>query len=269
MENSHTRDEGEGALVQRRAQVPGWAWAVVRLMRAVVLPQRWEDWLGQWLCRRLTTAQQAAVTAWIYDHEPTYLPGGEVFERGLFAWEEELLHTAPWPARGRILVGAAGGGREASWLSARGYEVWAFEPSRALVEGWRARGLERGVQLWEGSYDDLRTLADTGTGPLAGITARGYDGVLFGWGSFSYLVTSAERQATLAATRRVAPGAAVWLSFLSGELGLAARDFLPWGGFVQRIRREELEEEARRAGYEVAFAGWEPYARVLLRPRQG
>ena len=57
---------------------------------------------------------------------------------------------------GRLLIGGAGGGREAFALAARGYEVVAFEPSAALARSMvqhAPAGIS--VEALIGRYEDL------------------------------------------------------------------------------------------------------------------
>lgn len=55
----------------------------------------------------------------IYSGLPTYLPGSATFENGLYPWEREAISSS-FPPSGRILLGAAGGGRELAELSKMG-----------------------------------------------------------------------------------------------------------------------------------------------------
>src|ERR1700687_1045137 len=60
--------------------------------------------------------------------EPAYNAGS-----GLWLWEREALRRF-FPPGGRILVGAAGSGREMIALHRAGYFVQGFECARSLVE---------------------------------------------------------------------------------------------------------------------------------------
>ena len=82
-------------------------------------------------------AERVALTAALYAGQSTYLPGGPRFEGGLFAWEERALEA--FPRSGRVLLGAAGAGRELGALVARGFEVVAFDPCQPFVDA--ARGV--------------------------------------------------------------------------------------------------------------------------------
>ncbi len=53
----------------------------------------------------------------------------------------------PFPQQGRLLVGGAGGGREANVLAGRGYSVFAFDPAAELVRMGAPPLGERGIVL--------------------------------------------------------------------------------------------------------------------------
>src|SRR5690606_9978650 len=94
------------------------------------------------------------LTSKIFDRQRTYVPGGNTFARGLFGWELELL-APPFPARGRILIGGAGGGREAIALIERGYQVVAFDQAAELVRAGAPTVKAAGGTLLHASYADV------------------------------------------------------------------------------------------------------------------
>jgi hypothetical protein len=240
------------------------------------------------LCAFVPPEARPLVNASIYDHETKYLPSGRVFEAGLFEWELEALRRMQVPAGGTILLGGAGAGRELVGLCRLGYSVAAFEPSPRLVAGLRAVAeREPGSSVAEGSYADLLP-ARRGRGPLAELVARRFDGVVFGWGSFSHVLSEQERSAVLEATRAIAPGAALLISHLPtqpGAVGLARRrlravlsrisapgleqpvtGFLPEGGFYVGLGSDGLRDIAEAAGYHVASSNPHPYPHAILLP---
>src|SRR5690606_10192748 len=73
-----------------------------------------------------------AVDDVLYRSEGSYRSDGHN-RAGLFEWEEIALRQYFGSAR-RLLLIAAGGGREAIALAKRGYEVEAYECNPALVE---------------------------------------------------------------------------------------------------------------------------------------
>lgn len=237
---------------------------------------------------------RAALTAALYAHQSTYLPGGHRFKSGLFPWEKRVLEAPPFPRSGRVLLGAAGAGRELVALVERGFEVVAFDPCAAFVEA--ARGVAEGSKatVVEASYADLVSAAAGRGGPLTFITAGApFDAIVLGWGSLSHVTPARERLALFKATRAVAPRAPVLASFAlepdsaapPGSKG-RARDALrslfarmgapgisevgdhvyPDGGFFSNLGADEMMKLAWAAGYEVALYEDAPYPHALLVP---
>jgi hypothetical protein len=269
---------------------------------ATVMATRWIRWIMQ-LDRAVEWGSRAArsllmelpcllvpptrleeVTAWVYSREKRYLPGTDFFQQGLFAWELELLRTAPFPREGRLLLGGAGGGRELVALSSLGYRVVAFEPS-ALVEAVRDVAHRcPAAQAHTASYGDIiRLVRGEGT-VLARVFDEPFHGIVLGWGSLSHVLDPAERHCLFPALRTLAPSAPIVCSFLVlGEprsrsrgrwlrLRLRGRRvdpnlrFWPHIGFVHLFTRGEITTLAGSAGYEVARYEEEPYPHALLVP---
>jgi len=226
----------------------------------------------------------------IYNRRKTYLPGGSTFEGGLFDWEREAL--AQFPVSGRILLGAAGGGRELAALANLGYEVVAFEPASDLAEAARTVAARfPPSQVITASFHDLLRAAEKQSGPLAPhVCGREIAGVILGWGSFSY-VWREDRVATLKALHTLAPHAPVLFSYtetweepegvvralrvgfrrllrLSGFSRLAEPGdrFQPWGGFSQTLAPADVQSLAARTGYRAVFVKSSPAAHALFVP---
>jgi hypothetical protein len=233
------------------------------------------------------------VTDTAYAALDTYLPGGSRFESGLFGWEEQALEHPAFPKRGRLLLGAAGGGRELRELSARGYEVVAFEPNERLLAGARAVGDSCGAIVHQASYADL-VRSQSGEGPLASLRrAPPFDAIVLGWGSITHLLDPAEQDALFATLRKSWPRAPVLASFYtrvdptppsrSATLRRRLRDglrhvggrarpgdqltYVYAGGFAYCFSEIEIEGLAARAGYDVAAFAVEPFGHALLVPR--
>ncbi len=212
----------------------------------------------------------------IYGGLKTYAPGGGTFEAGLFDWERNAIASS-FPSSGRILLGAAGGGRELEALCHMGYEVVAFEPAPALADAARnIAKLHPTSEVITASFADLVLAAETGSGPLAPhICGRDFAGIILGWTSFSY-VWRRDRERLLQSLRRLVPGAPVLLSYLApGEevqgaavtsrrwfrhllrltgartLAEPGDAFLPWAGFYQTLTAEEIRSLGARTGYKV------------------
>lgn len=216
----------------------------------------------------------------IYGSLKTYFPGSPTFEEGLFDWEREAIASPCFPRSGRILLGAAGGGRELAALCRMGYKVLAFEPSAPLAEAARAVASPyANCRVIGASFEDVLQAVNRGSGPLAlRILGVDFDAVVLGWTSFSY-VWREQREPLLNAIRCLAPHASLLLSYLEAdggaETGLPALrrwvrralqlsgasrlaqpgdGFEPWMGYFQAVTPEEVCWLAERTGYRPVSA---------------
>ena len=205
-----------------------------------------------------------------YERTPVYRAGTPHFRHTLFNWEAEAIAGAFPDPPGRLLIGGAGGGREAFALAARGYEVVAFEPSadlaRSMVQHAPA-GIR--VEALIGRYEDLPSLRSAATGARVDLRLQGpFAAALLGWTSFSHLRTSTARIAALQGmgeltsgpmvlsfyTRRPrhAPPSGLWHR-VAEALGLRFTGdlFTPYVGFYHLSDPDELADEVRAAGLEI------------------
>jgi hypothetical protein len=234
------------------------------------------------------------VTDRAYADLATYLPGGSRFEAGLFEWEDRALSAPPFPRSGRVLLGAAGGGREMRALLERGYEVVAFEPNERLFAGASEVARDhRGGEIHRATYADLVRAVEQGDGPLASVVAGPpFDAVLLGWGSITHLCDPREQVRLFAALARLCPKAPVLTSFYTrpdsrppgradraravvrGALRLAGSrarhgDELTYataGGFAYCFSAAEINALAATTGYEVTSFAAEPFGHAVLVP---
>ena len=240
-------------------------------------------------------SQRDGFTFDAYSKSRVYGQGGDYFLDGLFAWEAAILDDSRVPRSGRVLLGAAGGGRELQALIARGYDVDAFEPVAPLLES--AVAVARGTRstVVQAAYQDLVARAVGRSGPLDPLSGP-FDLCLFGWGSMSHLTEPSDVVATLRAVRTLAPRAPVIASFLlrSGKTpalqggartlryglrGLLAAsggrpvpDGIKFGtsyGFFYEFSRGELTDLCAQAGYEIAVINELPHPHALFLPSDG
>lgn len=234
-----------------------------------------------------------AITFDAYSRSRPYTPGGEYFQEGFWAWEDALLEDPRVPRTGRVLLTAAGGGRELRVLLERGYEVFAFEPVSTLFEGARSVALGANATVVQASYDDLVTRAAGKPGPLDGLGGR-IDLCILGWGSFSHLTDLSAVVETLRALHTLAPNAPVVVSFslrikgtpevkggarklrkgLRRALGAVGAKAPPPGlrfatpyGFFYEYSRDEFKGLCARAGYDFERFCETPHPHALLIPR--
>jgi hypothetical protein len=198
-------------------------------------------------------------------------------EFGLWDWERRAIE-AWFPDSGRLLVGAAGGGREALDLARRGYDVCCFDCMPPFVESARAL-LKSHVSSDNVLLADLDCVPDV-TGP--------FDGLIVGWGAYSHIKGSARRVAFLKQFRSVAPvGTPLLLSFhhrggserflsvthrvatvVYRVIGRGERPELGdvvAGSFVHRFTREEMEAELSASGFECVYCSGTPYWHAVAR----
>ncbi|HVK77076.1 MAG TPA: hypothetical protein VM734_27405 [Kofleriaceae bacterium] len=161
----------------------------------------------------LAADEKMRLTVGLYDLSARqYRPGA-----GLWQWEERWFACRLPPPPARILIGAAGAGREAVALAERGYQVAAFEP--AMVMHAQATTAARGrFPVVRAAYEDVAGAAagrgETGHGLAALVGAR-WDAVLFGWTSLSHLLEPDVRARVLAACSRLAPRGPLLVSFVA------------------------------------------------------
>jgi hypothetical protein len=173
-----------------------------------------------------------------------------------------------------------------------GFDVVAFEPSERLCEG--ARQIVSGYPkstVARGSYGDLVTAAEQRSGPLAAhVLDSSFDAVLFGYGSFNYVFTEADRQALLRATRKIAPKAPLLFSFASQRTETGTLDrlrppirrlfelmkapsarrpgdtFASYTGFIHELALDEIRAAADCSGYRIVSCPQGDAPHALLMP---
>lgn len=229
-----------------------------------------------------------------YNARTIYSSESSSFKATLFNWEEEALAGRLPAPPARILVGGAGGGREAFALCARGYDVVAFEPSASLAEGLsRPRPDGRVVAGYRARYEDLPWLAGVPGGP-AGTRIDAlprFQAAVLGWASYSHIRTAGQRAAALRALADVTDGP-ILISFYPAPAGTGRPPagirrwldriglwsptdrFTPFVGFYHLATREEIAAEAEGAGLRLLHLseddsdGRWPYAILARRDLQ-
>ena len=130
-----------------------------------------------------------------------------ITKAGLWLWEREAINRF-FPKTGRILVGAAGAGREMIALHREGYTVVGFECARTLVEAGQ-------TVLRDSGCPGLLLLAPAGAVPSLEGT---FDGAIMGWSGYMYIPIRAQRVKLLIDFRALLrPGAPLLVSFETRE----------------------------------------------------
>jgi hypothetical protein len=216
-----------------------------------------------------------------YERDDTYDPGSSAFRSRLFPWEAAAIRQHFDPPPGRILLGGAGGGREAFALADRGYEVVAFEPAIHLAAAMAERAMATpSVQAFRARYEDLPRLAAARPGDRgADVRDLGpFVAAIMGWGSFSHLTTCAARIAALASLGDATTGP-ILVSFLSfddrrrggrpGTRDGAGDNFSIFIGYFHTVNAPELEELAHASRLEVVALNTDetesPWPHTILR----
>ena len=121
---------------------------------------------------------------WFVDKTYLMRHGPQSSNKGLFLWEDKIIKNFFPPSPARILVCAAGGGRELVALNLRGYSLAGFEPILSSANHIKAIiSKDRLLAFCRGTYEDLVT------GFLQEIEENSpYDAVIVGWGSISNIL---------------------------------------------------------------------------------
>jgi hypothetical protein len=186
---------------------------------------------------------------------------------GFMSWEASLVERYFQPGS-RVLVAAAGAGREILALRKAGHEAEGFECSLPLVRA----GKEIFDRLGE-RYSVVASAPDSvPSGPAD------YDALVLGWSAYTHIPTKVRRVAFLEALKcRSVPGSPLMLSFFTRRgrsssdrtvdgTAAAARflfrgrkdrfepgDRLEWSRYVHRFTQRELEAELEDGGFSPAY----------------
>jgi len=213
-------------------KAPVWSrllWRVSRGLNAVDTAQ--QVLRDELLFAFLKPAERAALTFDVYSRSSNYVRGGTYFSYGLFPWEARLLEDCRIPRTGRVLLAAAGGGRELEVLLERGYEVFAFEPVSKPLKSARELASASRARVVQATYQDLCARARGHRGALDDWQGP-FDFCLLGWASLSHLTEPGAVLEMLQSLRALAPQAPVMTSFFMRNEGPP-----PTGGGARRLRR--------------------------------
>ena len=208
-----------------------------------------------------------AYNALAYGSSPAFHPGRRAFRAQWFPWERRAVDAYFPPVPARVLVGGAGGGREAFQLAQCGYEVTAFDPVRALVAAMPGTGTGPGhVIACVGSYETLPVLRSRDGTTVSLENLQPFDAGICGWASVAHVRTDAGRIAALQRMGALVKGpilmsvyAPPWRPSTRGGFrgGLSrwlygdGAMFLPGIGRVQTFDEAALRDLIARAGLEV------------------
>ncbi len=164
---------------------------------------------------------------------------------GLFIWEQEAIRRF-FPPGGRILVAAAGAGREMLALAGSGFKVDGFDCCVPLVES--------GQNTLRKHHIEAKLVY---AAPSSVPESEGhYDAVLVGFSGYMYIPGRARRIRFLRDLRKfLNPGAPVMVSFTEGLPGRRRVWTARIGSAIRMLRRAEPVEEGDwlRAGFQHHF----------------
>jgi hypothetical protein len=199
-------------------------------------------------------------------------------DHGLHFWEDLAVRTY-FPPGSRVLVAAAGGGRELIALVRSGFQAAGFECSHAMVEAGKRALAERGIAA---------TL-DWAPPSVAPRMEGPFDALIVGWNGYCYISPRARRLAFLKDLRsQLRPGSPV---LVSTAIRLPQARVLAWTPRVANavrictfrapvfeagdsfpgrpklhFTRRQLERELTEAGYSITnFYKWGDYGAVAAK----
>jgi SAM-dependent methyltransferase len=198
---------------------------------------------------------------------------------GLSYWESEAVDRYFAQSR-RVLVAAAGGGRELIALARRGMQVDGFEPDASFVAAGQRLLSTLGLEA------SLRQAAPSRVPDLEGT----YDGAIIGWSAYTHIPGRRRRQDFLGRIAdRLAPGSPILLSFFARpdrdralELTYRVARVSAWCarrrepvrrgdnlmvGFFHHFDEAELAEELGEIGLRMEHFSAQPYGHAIARVR--
>jgi hypothetical protein len=202
-------------------------------------------------------------------------------DSGLFFWEELVVRRF-FSAGCRVLVGAAGGGREVIALARMGFAVDAFECSRPMVAKGQRALEERSIAA------TLQWAPPCQAPPLTAV----YGALIVGWNGYTYILPRQRRIDFMKSLRNhLKPNAPVLVSGAFGSPGsrsarwtcrvanfvrvctFRSPAFEPGDFFPGRPRhtftRPQMERELAEAGFTpAAFYRWGPFGAVVCLAQQ-
>ncbi len=244
------------------------------------------------MCQALDTDEQSAISIEAY-HEslsPRTATGG------LFDWEESwFAREMPGPeTQPRILVAAAGAGREARALELQGYRLCVMEPAPDPLDQCRQH-LGDDSLIVGASFSELCDAVIDGDDNPAATLVMQYDAILLGWGSLTHVLSEQDRIRLMQCCDSLTNGPILASFFMDSHavprqqrgimvsmgrgLGKLIRrvrglgpaepvEFTDWGGFLRHFTPMELDVLAASVGRVVRWQqeGGFPHATLVRRP---
>jgi hypothetical protein len=189
-----------------------------------------------------------------YGRQDFFRPGTKSFGSTLFPFEERAISQYFPAPPGVILVGGAGGGREALVLARRGYRVVAFDPASplvALLVGFRG---DLPIEGFIGRYEHLPIVSSLES-PEVNVDLRShapFAAAIVGWASFSNLRSDERRVETLKQFGRLTNGP-ILVSYFPSRNEASRAQFTPNLGYYKAFASREFRELAERAALNIIY----------------
>jgi hypothetical protein len=196
-------------------------------------------------------------------------------DAGLHEWEEAWFGNTLPKAPAKLLIAAAGSGREAVALQGLGYQVDVIEPATAPVNHCKSRLAETSLVV-QADFADLTAAVLEATDNSASRLADSYDAIILGWGGLAHVLRHDDRIRLLCCCDRLTKGPVLASFFMdphaserqqvstaakvgsrtgraiAGLRGLPQNrepvEYTEWGGFIRHLRPEDLDEIGKVAG---------------------
>jgi hypothetical protein len=160
----------------------------------------------------LTPEEMTELGLALYEVEP----GLEAQNAGLFPWEASWYASSLPPVPARVLVLAAGEGRESRALLRQGYTIDALEPVRLFWE--RCRAVQGIGHVVRATFSDLvKSVLAAEANAASPLSTQTYDAAIVGWGGFNHVLSRAEQVALLETCCALSPQGPLLLSFYSRD----------------------------------------------------
>ena len=173
------------------------AMLAARALRATLIVDRASTWFDRIRSKLVVSCVSDAVldayNAIAYGASGNYDPASARFRADWFPWEAAAIGAFFPAAPSRVLVGGAGGGREALCLAAAGYDVTAFEPVRELVAALDGCTRDTGCRALVGRYETLPEVTSLDGTALSLRAGSRFDAGIMGWGSLAHVRRDADR----------------------------------------------------------------------------
>jgi hypothetical protein len=193
-----------------------------------------------------------AVNDYSFGRQDFFRPGTKTFRSSLFPFEERAISRYFPPPPGDVLVGGAGGGREALVLARRGYRVVAFEPASSLAALLVKFCRELPIEVFIGRYEQLPIMRSVAK-PVVNIDLRSrapFLAAILGWTSFSNLRSDEDRVNTLKLFGTLTDGP-ILVSYFPSRVDGSRAQFNPKQGYYQAFSSSEFRALVKRAALKI------------------